>query len=76
MIEKEKSFFPSYVGLHEELSLRNSLESCLWIDPLDCTRGFIHGNPEDVTVLIGLSIGKKSHFGIIGTPFKKHSGQL
>ena len=76
LAEKENSFFPSYVGMSEYLTLRESMESCLWIDPLDCTRGFIHGNPEDVTVLIGLSVGKKAHFGIVGTPFKKHSGKV
>ena len=36
----------------QELELE---KSCLWIDPIDCTRGFLNGNIEDVTVLIGLS---------------------
>ena len=45
MASKEESFFPSYVGLNEELSLRNYMESSLWIDPLDCTQGFINGSP-------------------------------
>jgi 3'-phosphoadenosine 5'-phosphosulfate (PAPS) 3'-phosphatase len=44
--------------------------ACLWIDPIDCTRGFINGNIEDVTVLIGLSYNNKPQLGIIGTPYK------
>lgn len=30
-------------------------KACLWIDPIDCTLGFIRGKVEDVTVLIGLA---------------------
>ena len=43
---------------------------CLWIDPLDCTLGYVKGNVEDVTVLIGLSYKQKPVAGVIGTPFK------
>ena len=35
-------------------NLKND-EVCLWIDPLDCTLGYVNGNVEDVTVLIGIS---------------------
>jgi 3'-phosphoadenosine 5'-phosphosulfate (PAPS) 3'-phosphatase len=47
-------------------------DSCLWIDPIDCTRGFINGTLEDVTILIGLSFKKAPHVGIIGTPFRRN----
>ncbi len=43
---------------------------------MDCTRGFINGNIEDVTVLIGMSISSTAHFGIIGSPFKKVRGKV
>jgi 3'-phosphoadenosine 5'-phosphosulfate (PAPS) 3'-phosphatase len=46
-------------------------DACLWIDPIDCTRGFINGNIEDVTILIGLSYRQKPYMGVIGTPYKK-----
>ncbi len=45
----------------------------MWIDPIDCTKGFIEGNLEDVTVLIGMSINKYPCLGVIGIPFKKVS---
>lgn len=43
---------------------------CLWVDPLDCTRGYVNGNVEDVTVLIGISYHERPIAGIIGSPFK------
>ncbi len=46
-------------------------ECCLWIDPIDCTKGFIEGNFEDVTVLIGMSTNNHPSLGVIGIPFKK-----
>lgn len=58
---------PSESTIRESLDLR---KVCLWIDPIDCTLGFIKGNVEDVTVLIGLTYQKKPVAGIIGTPFK------
>lgn len=50
-------------------------DACLWIDPIDCTRGFLNGNYEDVTVLIGLSYRKKPEAGVIGTPFRQQGSQ-
>jgi len=44
---------------------------CAWIDPIDCTRGFINGNIEDVTILIGLSYDNKPLAGIICSAYKK-----
>jgi 3'-phosphoadenosine 5'-phosphosulfate (PAPS) 3'-phosphatase len=44
--------FPSSTTIDKNLTIE---DSCLWIDPIDCTRGFINGNFEDVTILIGLS---------------------
>lgn len=53
----------------------NTDELCLWIDPLDCTLGYVNGNVEDVTVLIGISSFEKPIAGIIGTPFKLIDGK-
>ena len=44
---------------------------CIWIDPIDNTKGFINGTAEDVTILIGISHKQKAEMGIIGIPFKK-----
>ena len=43
----------------------------MWIDTIDCTKGFIEGTLEDVTVLIGMSKNKSPSLGVIGIPFKK-----
>jgi 3'-phosphoadenosine 5'-phosphosulfate (PAPS) 3'-phosphatase len=43
---------------------------CAWIDPIDCTKGFIGGFVEDSTVLIGISHKGKASIGIVGSPFK------
>jgi 3'-phosphoadenosine 5'-phosphosulfate (PAPS) 3'-phosphatase len=43
---------------------------CVWIDPIDCTKGFIDGHLEYVTVLIGLSRKLTAYAGVVGTPFK------
>lgn len=59
---------PTNSNINRELKIE---DSCLWIDPIDCTKGFLNGNYEDVTVLIGLSYQKKPEAGIIGTPYKK-----
>ena len=48
-------------------------EACLWIDPIDCTLGFLNGREEDVTVLIGLSHKKRAVAGVIATPFKEQA---
>jgi 3'(2'), 5'-bisphosphate nucleotidase len=43
---------------------------CIWIDPIDNTRGFIEGSLEAVTVLIGLSYKQKAEIGFSGLPYK------
>jgi len=45
---------------------------CVWIDPIDNTKGFISGEIEAVTILIGISYKGKAEVGIVGHPFKKH----
>lgn len=42
---------------------------CVWIDPIDNTKGFIEGRAEAVTILIGISCKGKSEVGIVGSPF-------
>ena len=37
--------------------------------------GYVNGNVEDVTVLIGISSREKPIAGIIGTPFKLINGK-
>lgn len=63
---------PSYSKINRLIPIKNA---CLWIDPIDCTRGFINGNYEDVTVLIGLSADRKPSAGIIATPYRKINGK-
>lgn len=46
-------------------------EICVWIDPIDCTKGFINGKTEYVTTLIGMSRNKQAYIGVVGTGFKK-----
>lgn len=50
-------------------------ELCVWIDPIDCTKGFIQGEIQDVTVLIGISQKKQAEIGIIGIPYKMVNGK-
>lgn len=50
-------------------------EVCLWIDPMDCTNGFLNGNYEDITVLVGLSHKNKPVAGVIGTPYQQVNEQ-
>lgn len=44
---------------------------CIYIDPIDNTKGFINGHPEDVTILIGISNKQKAQMGVVGIPFKR-----
>lgn len=44
-------------------------EATVWIDPLDGTRGFVTGNVESVTSIIGVSIKGRAKIGIIHKPF-------
>lgn len=43
---------------------------CVWIDPLDCTQGFINERKHEVTILVGVSYKGKPICGIIGHPYK------
>ena len=67
----KEDFLPKGANISEEIKYQNA---CVWIDPIDCTRGFIDGNIEDVTILIGLSLNNKPLAGIIGSPYKKIAG--
>ena len=46
-------------------------ELCLWIDPIDNTKGFIKGRLEGVTILIGMSRKNSPFLGFIATPYIK-----
>ena len=59
---------PENVTFNKEYSEE---EICVWVDPIDCTKGFINNHVEDVTVLIGVSLNKKAEIGIVGMPFKR-----
>ncbi len=63
------SFCPENVKF-ENLSVPYE-EICVWIDPIDCTKGFIGGKTEYVTTLIGMSRNKQAYVGVIGSGFKK-----
>lgn len=45
-------------------------EICVWIDPLDCTQGFINERKHEVTILVGISYKGRPICGIIGHPYK------
>jgi 3'-phosphoadenosine 5'-phosphosulfate (PAPS) 3'-phosphatase len=45
-------------------------DMCVWIDPLDCTQGFINERKHEVTILVGLSYKGRPICGIIGHPYK------
>jgi len=47
----------------------------VWVDPIDNTRGFLQGEAEAVTNLIGISHKNHAALGIIGVPFKQSDGQ-
>lgn len=46
---------------------------CVWIDPIDNTKGFLNGDLHAVTILIGLSKKGVAEIGIIGSPFLKQN---
>lgn len=46
-------------------------ELCLWIDPVDNTRGFVKGALDLVTILVGMARNNVPYLGFIGTPYKK-----
>ncbi len=43
----------------------------MFIDPLDCTRGYICGKKWECTVLIGITVKGEPVLGLIGQPFKR-----
>lgn len=45
-------------------------ELCVWIDPLDCTQGFINDRKHEVTILVGISYKGRPICGVIGHPYK------
>ncbi len=46
---------------------------CLWIDPLDCTQGFISNRKHETTILIGVAFQGRPILGLIGHPYKLHN---
>ena len=44
-------------------------ELCIFIDPLDCTRGFVSNKKWGCTVLIGVTFKGKPILGVIGQPY-------
>lgn len=50
----------------------NLSEATIFVDPLDGTRDFVTGNPENVTCLIGIAINNKSKIGVVHRPFLKN----
>lgn len=42
---------------------------CVWIDPIDNTRGFVNGKLEGVTILVGLARKELPFLGFIGIPY-------
>jgi 3'-phosphoadenosine 5'-phosphosulfate (PAPS) 3'-phosphatase len=51
-------------------------EFCVWIDPIDNTKGFINGTLDCVTILIGLSRNKRSYIGVTAIPFLKENEKI
>lgn len=46
-------------------------ELCLWIDPIDNTKGFVKGKLEGVTILVGMTRKNSPILGVIATPYRK-----
>jgi 3'(2'), 5'-bisphosphate nucleotidase len=59
---------PEGFGLEEPVPIS---ELCLWIDPIDNTKGFINGALDCVTILIGLSRNHRAYLGVLGLPYRK-----
>ena len=56
------------------LGTLNSDDLCVWIDPLDCTRGFVNNLKYECTILVGVTFKGEPILGIIGQPYKKTKG--
>ena len=50
-------------------------ELCVWIDPIDNTKGFINNQLEAVTILIGLTRNNRPYLGIVTTPYAVEQSQ-
>ena len=48
----------------------------MWIDPLDCTRGFVSNKKEEVTILCGITENCRPVAGVICQPFKLKSKKI
>ena len=48
-------------------------ELCVWIDPIDNTKGFIKGNLDCVTNLMGVSRNCLGYAGVVGLPYQLNS---
>ena len=48
----------------------------IFVDPLDATREFVGGNPEFVTIMVGITIQNRAKFGVIHEPFRNVNGIL
>lgn len=55
--------------IHPEFNARLE-DLTIFIDPLDCTRGYICGKKWECTVLIGVAYKGVPVFGVIGHPYQ------
>lgn len=61
------------VGQDEEFAGVANEDICIFVDPLDCTRGYISEKYDECTVLIGITVKGKPILGIIAQPYQKSS---
>ena len=50
-------------------------ELCLWIDPIDNTKGFVRGKLEGVTILVGMVRKNSAYLGAIARPYFEENGK-
>ena len=69
--EQEKGFLVPFKDIleNEEPLIEGDLS--IFIDPLDCTRGFVCNDKWDCTVLIGVTYKNQPVLGIIGQPYQR-----
>ena len=48
-------------------------EITIWVDPLDGTQGFIRGELQSVTVMIGVAVAGVPLFGVVHQPFENNT---
>ena len=68
--EHKEIYFPFTEDLKEECSFQIK-DLCVFIDPLDCTRGFINNKKWECTILIGVTYKKRPILGVIAQPYVK-----